>query len=95
MLPPNFSFQVCAYLRNHRIRSVCYSVVPEAHNLETFRYEIGRALPVLRLSAVMRITIQFNHQSPTQAGEIRDITSDRMLAPELASHELAVAKACP
>lgn len=70
-------------------------VVPEAQDLEPSGCEVCRALPVPRLSAAMRVAIQFNHQSPTRTGEICDITPNRMLTTKLASQELAVSKQIP
>ena len=81
-------------LREHTLGIRQHVVVPEADHAPALRSEIVVSLPVA-LRFCMLPAIDLDDDLSVDAGEVRNIWRDRMLATETPSAELVVAQACP
>ena len=79
---------------DHALKILTHLVVPEAQDLEAFGGQIARSLIVSRILRVLT-TVKLNDQFRIEATEIRNVRSDRNLAPKLCLARLAIAEMEP
>jgi hypothetical protein len=87
--------QPCQNVLQNGFRSYQHVVVPISNQSEAKRFQLGR--PLLVVSALRRMlpTVDLDDQPSFDTDEISDVTSKRILPPELESTQPPVAKAPP
>jgi hypothetical protein len=79
----------------HSFQVAQYLVVPVAQHHESGEFQLSGALGIAFDRIGVLPAVALHHQHALEAGKVEDVVAERMLAPELAAFELAIAQDLP